>query len=111
MILGESVKFKDIGLLIIDEEQRSGVEHKNYKSALSEGRYIDFIGYTNSKNIEYVFYQDQGYKYAGGSSGTQIPCPNLCGETQDDIIQSINRNCPWRPVSTHLTGSGESSPR
>jgi transcription-repair coupling factor (superfamily II helicase) len=28
MILGESVKFKDIGLLIIDEEQRFGVEHK-----------------------------------------------------------------------------------
>ncbi len=28
MILGEAVKFKDIGLLIIDEEQRFGVEHK-----------------------------------------------------------------------------------
>lgn len=28
MILGENVKFKDIGLLIIDEEQRFGVEHK-----------------------------------------------------------------------------------
>ncbi|MGI6122770.1 MAG: transcription-repair coupling factor [Acetivibrionales bacterium] len=28
MILGESVKFKDLGLLIIDEEQRFGVEHK-----------------------------------------------------------------------------------
>ncbi|NLE23752.1 MAG: transcription-repair coupling factor, partial [Clostridiaceae bacterium] len=28
MILGESVKFKDLGLLVIDEEQRFGVEHK-----------------------------------------------------------------------------------
>jgi len=28
MILGENVRFKDIGLLIIDEEQRFGVEHK-----------------------------------------------------------------------------------
>lgn len=28
MILGEAVKFKDLGLLIIDEEQRFGVEHK-----------------------------------------------------------------------------------
>lgn len=28
MILGEQVRFKDLGLLIIDEEQRFGVEHK-----------------------------------------------------------------------------------
>ena len=28
MILGESIKFKDLGLLVIDEEQRFGVEHK-----------------------------------------------------------------------------------
>ena len=28
MILGESVRFKDLGLLVIDEEQRFGVEHK-----------------------------------------------------------------------------------
>lgn len=28
MILGETVKFKDLGLLVIDEEQRFGVEHK-----------------------------------------------------------------------------------
>nr|WP_255447632.1 transcription-repair coupling factor [Schumannella sp. 10F1B-5-1] len=28
-ILGESVKFKDLGLVIIDEEQRFGVEHKD----------------------------------------------------------------------------------
>lgn len=28
MLLGQSIKFKDLGLLIIDEEQRFGVEHK-----------------------------------------------------------------------------------
>ena len=28
MMLAESVKFKDLGLLVIDEEQRFGVEHK-----------------------------------------------------------------------------------
>jgi len=35
-LLGEKVKFKDLGLLIIDEEQRFGVEHKEKIKALRE---------------------------------------------------------------------------
>ena len=35
-LLGDKVKFKDLGLLIIDEEQRFGVEHKERIKALRE---------------------------------------------------------------------------
>lgn len=35
-LLGEKVRFKDLGLLIVDEEQRFGVEHKEKIKALRE---------------------------------------------------------------------------
>ncbi|MBR5094867.1 MAG: transcription-repair coupling factor, partial [Oscillospiraceae bacterium] len=37
MLLGKNVKFKDLGLLIVDEEQRFGVGHKERLKELSRG--------------------------------------------------------------------------
>ena len=39
-LLQESVKFKDLGLLVLDEEQRFGVEHKEKLKLLKENRGI-----------------------------------------------------------------------
>jgi transcription-repair coupling factor (superfamily II helicase) len=36
-LLGKNVKFKDLGLLIVDEEQRFGVSHKERLKELSQG--------------------------------------------------------------------------
>jgi len=36
-LLGKDVKFKDLGLLVVDEEQRFGVTHKEHIKAMSRG--------------------------------------------------------------------------
>ena len=36
-LLGKNVKFKDLGLLVVDEEQRFGVTHKEHIKAMSRG--------------------------------------------------------------------------
>ena len=33
-LLQQSTRFKDLGLIIVDEEQRFGVEHKEYLKSL-----------------------------------------------------------------------------
>ena len=48
-LLQKTVKFKDLGLLIVDEEQRFGVTHKERLKELSQGcRYPDALCYTHS---------------------------------------------------------------
>ena len=44
-LLQQTVRFKDLGLVIVDEEQRFGVEHKEYlKVAAHRGRRADDVG-------------------------------------------------------------------
>ena len=54
-VLSEDMKFKDLGLLIIDEEQRFGVQHKREKSRKLKGkcRCTDAYGNSDPENPSY----------------------------------------------------------
>ena len=44
-LLSKDVSFKDLGLLVIDEEQRFGVDHKEMTKALSPS--VEAVSYTH----------------------------------------------------------------
>ena len=54
-VLSKDVVFKDLGLLIVDEEQRFGVKHKErIKQLKTKCRCINVDSDTNSKNVAHV---------------------------------------------------------
>ena len=68
-VLSEDLKFKDLGLLIIDEEQRFGVQHKE-KSQEIEGKYrcIDTYSDSDPENTSYEPDRYSRYECIGGST-------------------------------------------
>ena len=53
-LLGKDIQYKDLGLLIVDEEQRFGVRHKNALKRSKERGCAHFNGDTYTKQHEYV---------------------------------------------------------
>ena len=54
-LLGKDVKFKDLGLLIVDEEQRFGVAHKEKHQAAQEpGGRADALGHAHPAHAAHV---------------------------------------------------------
>ena len=51
-LLSEDVKFKDLGLLVIDEEQRFGVKHKERLKQLKTN--ADAVGYPDTEDAAHV---------------------------------------------------------
>ena len=61
-LLQADVVFKDLGLLIIDEEQRFGVTHKEYLQEDAYGdRRVDLDGHTDTAHPLYGFVRYPGY--------------------------------------------------
>ena len=54
-IVGKDIKFKDLGLLIIDEEQKFGVNIKDKLKNIKSNVDILTLSATNSKNITIFF--------------------------------------------------------
>ena len=50
-ILSDDIKFKDLGLLVIDEEQRFGVTHKRTLNNIKLYRCSYFVGYSNTQTF------------------------------------------------------------
>lgn len=57
-LLSSDVQFKDLGLLIVDEEQRFGVAHKEKLKQFQERRRSDADGNPHSENAEYGYELD-----------------------------------------------------
>ena len=53
-LVSDDIKFKDLGLLIIDEEQKFGVSTKEKSEILKKWRYINFFRNTNTKNTTII---------------------------------------------------------
>ena len=70
-VLSADVKFKDLGLLIIDEEQRFGVAHKEKIKKLKRERgCADPDGNPDSPYPAYEPHRYPGYERAGGGLPT-----------------------------------------
>ena len=78
-VLSKDVKFKDLGLLIIDEEQRFGVTHKEkIKTAERKCGRADPDGNAHSQNAAYESYRNPGHECAGRGSHGPYANPDLC---------------------------------
>lgn len=78
-VLSADVKFKDLGLLIIDEEQRFGVAHKEKIKKLKEN--VDVLTLTATPIPRTLHMSLVGYprhERAGGSAGGTSADPDLC---------------------------------
>ena len=61
-VLSKDVGYKDLGLLIIDEEQRFGVTHK--EKIKRKYRCVDADSNANPKNTSYEFNRNSRYECA-----------------------------------------------
>ena len=78
-LLSKDVKFKDLGLLIIDEEQRFGVKHKEQIKELKNN--VDVITLTATpipRTPSYEPYWHKRYVCYGGTSSGQNAYSDLC---------------------------------
>ncbi len=77
-LLNKSVKYKDLGLLVIDEEQRFGVTHKgkNQGDAFSGGC-PDAFRYAYSQNAAYVLSRDTRYEHYRNAAAGSLSHSNL----------------------------------
>lgn len=65
-ILSKDIRFKDLGLLVIDEEQRFGVQHKEAIKYLKKnvGRF-DTVSHPDSPYASYVSFGNSQYEHFG----------------------------------------------
>lgn len=63
-VLSKDVGYKDLGLLIIDEEQRFGVTHKEKLKIKRKYRCVDADSNANPKNTSYEFDRNSRYECA-----------------------------------------------
>ena len=78
-ILSKDVQFKNLGLLIVDEEQRFGVTHKEKNQAVKEGcgcPYTDCNAHSPYSSYEPD--RNPGYECPGGASYGQNADPDIC---------------------------------
>ena len=78
-VLSKDVKFKDLGLLIIDEEQRFGVAHKEKIKQMKEN--VDVLTLTATPIPTNPSHEPGGYprhERAGGAAGGPRADPDLC---------------------------------
>ena len=95
-VLSKDVGFKDLGLLIIDEEQRFGVTHKEKIKKLREN--IDVLTldcHTDPENTAYEPDRDPGYERTRRSTTGPYADPDLCYEYNDEMVrEAIERDFP-----------------
>ena len=75
----DDLEFKDLGLLIIDEEQRFGVQHKEKIKKLKEN--VDVLTLDGNTNPAYPSYEpdrNPGYERAGRGTGRAYADSDLC---------------------------------
>ena len=78
-VLSKDVTYKDLGLLIIDEEQRFGVTHKQKsKKMRAKYRCADVDSHPDPTDAAYEPDRDQGYERTGRSSDGSYADPDLC---------------------------------
>ena len=78
-VLVKDLEFKDLGLLIIDEEQRFGVAHKEKIKQLKEN--VDVLTLTATpipRTLAHEPGRNPGYECAGRAAGRAYADPDLC---------------------------------
>ena len=82
-VLSKDVEFKDLGLLIIDEEQRFGVTHKEKIKKMKEN--IDVLTLTATpipRTLHMSLIGIRDMSVSGGSSYGSYADPDLCDGIQ-----------------------------
>ena len=82
-VLSKDVEFKDLGLLIIDEEQRFGVAHKEKIKKLKEN--VDVLTLTATpipRTLHMSLVGNPGYECSGGAAGGPSADSDLCDGVQ-----------------------------
>lgn len=77
-LLSKDVRFKNLGLLVVDEEQRFGVSHKEHIKELSEG--VDVLTLSATpipRTLEHGHVRNPGHVHAGRAAGGQAPGADL----------------------------------
>ena len=78
-LLSEDMEFKDLGLLVIDEEQRFGVKHKEKLKQLKTNVDVpDSVGHTDTQDAPHVSVRRQGYEHYRRAAGGQVSSPDIC---------------------------------
>ena len=78
-VLSKDVQFKDLGLLIIDEEQRFGVAHKEKIKQLKQN--VDVLTTTatpHSQDSPHEPHRDPGYERFRGAAHGACAHPDVC---------------------------------
>ena len=76
-LLSRDVKFKDLGLVIVDEEQRFGVQHKEKIKKLKEN--VDVMTLTATPIPRtHEPCGDTRHEYSGGAAAGTPPCADVC---------------------------------
>ena len=78
-VLSKDVQFKDLGLLIIDEEQRFGVAHKEKIKQMKER--VDVLTLTATpipRTLHHEPDRHTGHERAGGAASGPGADPDLC---------------------------------
>ena len=82
-VLSDDLKYKDLGLLIIDEEQRFGVQHKEKIKKLKEN--VDVLTLTATPHPQdppHEPHRHPGHERPGGGAGGEDAHPDLCHGVQ-----------------------------
>lgn len=78
-VLSKDIKFKDLGLLIIDEEQRFGVTHKEKIKKMKENvDVLTLTGNAHSQDAAYESYWNPGHECVGRGSHGPYANPDFC---------------------------------
>ena len=82
-VLSKDVEFKDLGLLIIDEEQRFGVTHKEkIKKTAGKCGCTDADCHADPADAAYEFDWNPRYERAGRGADGSDADPDICDGVQ-----------------------------
>ena len=94
-VLGNDIKFKDLGLLIIDEEQRFGVQHKEKIKQLKEN--VDVLTLTATpipRTLHMSLIGIRDMSVLEEAPGDRMPIQTYVMEYNDEMVrEAIEREC------------------
>ena len=92
-VLSADVQFKDLGLLIVDEEQRFGVTHKEkIKQLKKDVDVLDADGHSHTAYAAHESDRDPGYERAGRAPMDRMPIQTYVMEYSEEMVrEAISR--------------------
>ncbi len=87
-LLAKDVQFKNLGLLIVDEEQRFGVGHKeSIKNMKKDGGRAHDVGHADPAHAAHVHGRHPRHEPAGNAAAGALPVQTYVMEYQDSVVR------------------------